>query len=568
MEFVDDFEDGDLSEWQTSTTSNASVRLDGARMRLRVYKCNTAIAERNLGELEGTLTVSFDWENHADNWWESTGWQLLNGDGNEIDYEVVEGTDIRSPGRASGRSGSVTAEATVDGPITLRFRVRPSSHCSNSDHANTYLWIDNVEVNANSSNPTDSVEASVTTLQFIPGRNENPSDGGHPLDSGLIQVFPEGTAIPTEGLLGQDLAIKPVLDSWLGGDMTETLPPYLRSEGRPEVERGALDSIEGKYLDDVGPTESFREFRFHNGIIISFEVGNAGSIDQDSVKIEFTEGGDDPEDETITLGGLENSQTVLHDHEVNGIPWGDWYGTNVESSNRRPRYYKYDTEYEFDGVEGVRVTTIAGGWAGFLQDISRRLADDEAGFFLDVMDWPIPHWQAKLAMLFMPPGTQFLGDFLSVIPNTYSFVDFILLADGRRYVRVWDASAYPSLATYVDGERRDLEPMPYEPRELLLNLGMNKFLAQARAGVTPYTGPLPLYLLMVEHPEQAEFLLSLAIETITPLSGYSTDVLTHDVPRVTLGFHGSDGTPVADPSGPFDSVLGQLLPLSGEIRPE
>lgn len=146
--FSDDFEDGDLSEWTTSTTSNADVQLDGGRMRLRVYKCNTAIAERDLGTLDGTLTVSFDWENLAEQWYEGTDWQLLDGDGGAIEYELVEGTDVRSPGHRGNRSGTVTAEATVDGPVTLQFVVRPSSHCSNFDHANTYLWIDNVEVDA------------------------------------------------------------------------------------------------------------------------------------------------------------------------------------------------------------------------------------------------------------------------------------------------------------------------------------------------------------------------------------------------------------------------------------
>lgn len=35
------------------------------------------------------------------------------------------------------------------------------------------------------------VSASFTTLQFIPGRNENATGGGHPLSGGLMQAFPE-----------------------------------------------------------------------------------------------------------------------------------------------------------------------------------------------------------------------------------------------------------------------------------------------------------------------------------------------------------------------------------------
>lgn len=412
------------------------------------------------------------------------------------------------------------------------------------------------------------VSASVTTLQFIPGKEENESRGGYPLDSGLIQVFGEGSTIPTRYVLGRDLPLKPVLDSWLTGDMTDTLPAYLRADDHPEVGRGALESVQGKYFDDIGPTESFREFRFHNGVSISFDVTSEGKVVQDSVKIEFLEDGLKPEDPKISLGRLENSYTVLHDHEVDGIPWREWYVDNQERSNRHTRYYKYDTDYEFDGIEGVRVTTIAGGWAGFVQDFSRRVGDDAPAFINEVMDWGIPDWQAWLAMLFMPPGSQFLIDYLAVVPNTYTFLDFIVLADGRRYVRVWDASAYPSLATYVDGERRALERMPYEPRELLFNFAMDKFFAQASAGVTPYTGPLWMYVLMIEYPDLAEYFISWVIDRYVPFGGYAASALTHEVPRVTLGFRGPDGEQLDDPDAPFDSVLGLLLPTSGEIRPD
>lgn len=126
--FSDDFED-DLSAWGTSTTSNADVMIDGGRMRLRVYRGNTAIAERSLGTVEGTLTVSFDWENLAEEWYELTHWHLHDGDGNAIDYEVVGGEDVSQPGYSGNENGSVTVEAAVDGPVTLQFAVEPSSYC-------------------------------------------------------------------------------------------------------------------------------------------------------------------------------------------------------------------------------------------------------------------------------------------------------------------------------------------------------------------------------------------------------------------------------------------------------
>lgn len=48
----------------------------------------------------------------------------------------------------------------VDGPVTLQFLVKPSSFCENFDHANTYLWIDNVTVQLN----PGSTEQTFSTL--------------------------------------------------------------------------------------------------------------------------------------------------------------------------------------------------------------------------------------------------------------------------------------------------------------------------------------------------------------------------------------------------------------------
>ena len=75
---------------------------------------------------------------------------------------------------------------------------------------------------------------------------------------------------------------------------------------------------------------------------------------------------------------------------------------------------------------------------------------------------------------------------MTVIPNNYTFLDFTLLADGRRYRRVWDASAYPSLNTYVDGKKVAHDPFPYNPQEALNRTQIN-FHLHATAGITPYS---------------------------------------------------------------------------------
>lgn len=145
--FTDDFEGG-IGAWETATWGgyNGDVTADDGRMRLRVYRCHNAQATHDLGTHSGTLRVSFDWEVNADQWWEHTDWALETADGQEIPYTVVSGQDVPRPGYRGDRSGSVTVEAEVDGPVRVRFYIEPSSYCSNFDHADTYLWVDDVEV--------------------------------------------------------------------------------------------------------------------------------------------------------------------------------------------------------------------------------------------------------------------------------------------------------------------------------------------------------------------------------------------------------------------------------------
>ena len=157
--FAEDFENGALDEWDIQTFNNANVTLDGGRMRLRVYKCGTAVASRNLGSLEGTLRISFDWETGADMWYEDPGWRLETAEGDPIEYEVIDGPDVRSPGSPGGsRNGSVTVEADVDTEVHLVFRIDPSSDCSGWSHTHTYFWVDNIQVEKEATSETTTFE--------------------------------------------------------------------------------------------------------------------------------------------------------------------------------------------------------------------------------------------------------------------------------------------------------------------------------------------------------------------------------------------------------------------------
>lgn len=399
------------------------------------------------------------------------------------------------------------------------------------------------------------VHASVTTLQFIPGKEENVTRGGHPLHSSLMKVFNDvGFQVGT-----YDLGVEPVIDSWLEADM--------RDDQLIDLEE-ALKKKPGKYVDEFGEDEAFNEYRLENGVEVFFETTDEGDVDPSTLEITFSESGTpEPADSSVSLKGHENSMTVTADHDVNNIPIDEWHGgSHRERSKRKPRWYEYDTDFEYDGVKGVRIVTISGGYAGFVKEWSERVGDNAASFANTVFDWGVPNYIAKLAMVAAPPGMQVLVDFLSVVPNTYSFVDFIVLADGRRYARIWDASQYPSLATYVDGERQALEQMPYN-RDELFNLSLTAFLVQASAGVTPYHTPLDFYSRLLENEDLRERQLDNAIEDVIDLLPVSWAVheLYPRIPRLTLGYESRNGPEVDDPDGPFADVAGLLFPLSKKI---
>lgn len=389
------------------------------------------------------------------------------------------------------------------------------------------------------------VEASLMTLQFIPGTEENVSRGGHPLNSALMDVFPDNFLLPVEEPSGNmiDVPIDPVLDSWIGADMIESLPLDLDD---------ALEQKHNKYVDDV-PDESFNQYRFHNGIDISFEKTDDGGVDKQSIEIQFREPGDDPIDPKISTGDLSPSMTVFHDHELNGIPIEEWYGPLATSSNRQPRYYVYDDDFTFEGVEGVRVLSVTGGWAGYVKDLSKRVGDDPVALFSEINDWGVPDWIAKLAWAQAPFGLQFIADYLAVVPNTYSFIELIALADDRRYARVWDASVYPSLATYIDGERVDQQQMPYDPRELI-NPHMFAFHAFASAGITPYTSPLNFYSRLLDNEGLRESIADAGIIGIEPFDFDASEFLP-PVPRVTAGLENEGGSEIEDPDAPFPATI-------------
>lgn len=170
-------------------------------------------------------------------------------------------------------------------------------------------------------------------------------------------------------------------------------------------------------------------------------------------------------------------------------------------------------------------------------------------------------------MLAAPLWVRFVIDFLTTVPNTFTFLDFIVLADGRRFVRVWDASQYPSLAVYVDGVQQSQEKMSYEPRELI-NEPMTSFMLEAAAGTTPYTAPSPLYKLILSNSDLLEDLVgNYKRQTVNVLRDpVDVEDIVRPIPRETLEIS-PDGDRAENPDDPFGPPEKLPVPLSGILNP-
>lgn len=407
---------------------------------------------------------------------------------------------------------------------------------------------------------SDPVSASVATVQFIPGENENITEGGHPLNSGLMHVFDGAADLPVHTLENLDdpetlLPYGPVLDSWYYGDMRDEIAADFDEATRAKA---------GKYQDARGE-ESHENYRHINRVDVTFDQVD-GTIDQSSVEIEFNEAGVQPDDERISLKGEDNPWSVMVDHDVNGIPYDDWFGEEMRRANQEPRFYSYDTDYEYDGVEGVRVLTISGGYVGFGEQLANKSVEDPVGFFSAIWDWDVSDALAKAAT-FVDPAISPIMDWLAVVPRTWSFIEFVVLADGRRYGRVWDASQYPSLFTYMDGERQHMDKMPYKPAEKF-NGWLIAFFSRAMAGLTPYQGAVEKYKHTAKNPErlrsEAETEFQATIDKL-PVQFNASKYLPI-MPRATVGLESEAGNEVDDPTEPFDSKV-SLIP-SNIIEPE
>ncbi len=137
--FSDNFNDNDISDWFITVGGNANAIADNGTMRLRVYKCSNVLVSKDIGNVNGNITIDFDYNILYEGWGEYVGWKLLV-DGSSVVNEFI-------PASPYGyTAGHVTQNLNVKGKTKLQYSLEQSWACSYGDHTSTYYWIDNVTV--------------------------------------------------------------------------------------------------------------------------------------------------------------------------------------------------------------------------------------------------------------------------------------------------------------------------------------------------------------------------------------------------------------------------------------
>ncbi|WP_435335870.1 hypothetical protein [Haloarchaeobius sp. TZWWS8] len=363
---------------------------------------------------------------------------------------------------------------------------------------------------------TKTVEASATALSVLLGGNENSTDGGHPLNSALMSVLPDDHTIDIDlgttldfGNFGQysweqdvfKLRAKPLLDNWMAGDMIADKPAL-----------DLDDALQPAAKVEEFPDQEFNRYRINNHVDVSFDTTD-GSIVRESIDISFDG---------------HCSKSILEQEEIRGLDPED-VGGPVVDGGYKPRYWSKEI-IEVDGTEAVRVSTIFGGYAHYGKAIVNKfLEQDVLEFLVDTLGWELDGFGRDISDLprfadrVVKEALNPLLSFLSVTPNIFTYLDLVVLADGRRFVRMWDASMFPKHALYLDRERVGTTPLPYGERDLI-NINLLAFFYEAATRLyTPYYAPQIAYMAHVlgRNNEDVDRLVE-DIETFLKWNPYTT----------------------------------------------
>lgn len=219
-------------------------------------------------------------------------------------------------------------------------------------------------------------------------------------------------------------AIPGWFDEWFHGDF-DTVREQSLSDAR------GTKTLE-EYTDSENP---FPDWRIDSVIEMSFDTPDNQTVS--NPQVEWTDPGDSSTPggmAPITLEGASDEPSNPFRNEFDY--YDDGHGQKLPADVKGPHTAGPEKVGPINGVEGYRASLILGGSDPYLQELKE---DGET-----------------LASI-IPVGNvpAVFSNYYLHVATFYSFLDLVLMADGTKLIRVWDASVYPAHALYVGGEKED-----------------------------------------------------------------------------------------------------------------
>lgn len=132
--------------------------------------------------------------------------------------------------------------------------------------------------------------------------------------------------------------------------------------------------------------------------------------------------------------------------------------------------------------------SVSGSYDWYAEKLAEVVADKSVKSFLTALFGPIGN--------FLPAGKlSLIYDYLIISLKVSTVQELVVLADGRRASRFWDASAFPRHSVYLGGNEFEDEKWAttdfekgdeWEPTELLNQLQINWMVEAQTSARTPY----------------------------------------------------------------------------------
>lgn len=208
-------------------------------------------------------------------------------------------------------------------------------------------------------------------------------------------------------------AIPLFFDDWFHGDF------------HPEKFESYSEAKDLKFPDEYG--QGYPNWRMDTAIEIGFDSPDGTTIASG--------------DWDASSGSSEQAEITLDDDTFNpfrDIAALDFDGPDdaLEATIKGP--YEISEKITVNGVDGVRASVIYGGSDDYLSTAK------EKGETLASMLAP---YSPGLAI------SAAMSRYFAHVTTFYVFVEFVVMADGAKLARIWDASRYPSHDLYYDGNR-------------------------------------------------------------------------------------------------------------------